>query len=104
MLETPCCIGVLGFCLSDGCGLPMAVGVLLRIPLLVLRYILACALVCPCLCFGLFLLVLRISYLISCPELAEVLAKIVNLKHILTMAGDYFFLPSCISFDMVLPF
>ena len=76
MLETPCCIGVLGFCLSDGCGLPMAVGVLLRIPLLVLRI--------P-------LLVLRISYLISCPELAEVLAKIVNLKHILTMAGDYFF-------------
>ena len=69
MLETLCCIGVLEFCLSDGCGLPMAVGVLLRIPLLVLC----------------------ISYLISCPELAEVLAKIVNLKHILTMAGDYFF-------------
>ena len=78
--------------------------------LLVLWYVFARALVCPCLCFGLFLLVLRIpllvlriSYLISCPELAEVLAKIVNLKHILTMAGDYFF-PSCISFDMVLSF
>ena len=104
MLKTPCCIGVPGFCPFGWVW--FAYGGRSTVP-----YFLARALVCPCSCFGMSLLVLRIpllvlriSYLISCPELAEALAKIVNLKHIRTMTGEYFSLPSCISFGVILPF